>query len=104
MSARPDGPTAVQTPPAGIPVIPSPTWLTADATAERASRHVTTIRLAAVRGQLHGHQTTRNGRAVRGGKWTFHAAAVDAWMRGLDAHTQAVACGCAPATRRGQTR
>lgn len=101
---NPTGPTAVQTPPAGIPVVqPAPTWLTADAAAERASRHVTTIRLAAVTDQLHGHQPLRNGRPVRGGKWTFHVAAVDAWLRGQDVRSQAIACGCVTvAARRGR--
>lgn len=104
MSTRPDGaPAAVQTPPTGIPLVPpAPAWLTADAAAERAARHVTTIRLAAVTGDLHGHQPMRNGRRVRGGKWSFHPAAVDAWLRGLDERAQAVACGCVT-TRRGRS-
>lgn len=85
--------SSVVTPPTGIPV--TPTWLTADAVAVRALRHVTTIRLAAVEGQLHGHQSMRNGKPIRGGKWSFHVAAVDAWLRGLDARAQAIACGCA---------
>lgn len=92
---RPDGRAAVATPPTGIPVVATPTWLTTAAVSERAERHVTTVRLAAVNGELHGHQAMRNGRPLRKGKWLFHVAAVDAWLRGLDARTQAVACGCA---------
>lgn len=92
---------------AGVPLVTPPTgvtWLTAGGVAEHTDRHVTTIRLAAVRDELHGHQPMLNGRPVRGGKWAFHPAAVNAWVRGLDERAQAVACGCAPAARRGRAR
>ncbi len=97
MSAPSGGPTAVATPPAGIPAVaPAPTWLNSAQVAERADTHVTTIRRAAYAGELHGHQSMRNGRPLRKGKWLFHAAAVDAWLRGLDVRAQAIACGCVP--------
>lgn len=77
-----------------------PTWLTSDAVAARAQRSPSTVRLAAVTGQLHGHQTMRDGRPVRKGKWVFHTAAVDAWVRGHDVRAQITACGCVTATVR----
>lgn len=70
------------------------TWLPSGPVAARAGRSVSTIRLAAVTGQLHGHQPMRDGKPVRKGKWIFHAAAVDAWLHGLDTRAQAAACGC----------
>jgi hypothetical protein len=85
---------------------PTATWLTSDAVANRAQRSTSTVRLAAVTKQLHGHQPMRDGQPVRKGKWIFHAAAVDAWLHGHDARTQATACGCAAVTahrRRGAT-
>lgn len=103
MSAHPTGPAAVATPPTGIPIVaPAPTWLTTAAAAERACRSVSTVNLAATSGELHGHQSMRNGRPIRKGKWLFNVAAVDAWLHGLDARAQATACGCVAvgATRR----
>ncbi len=80
------------------------TWLTTDAVAARAQRSTSTVRLAAVTKQLHGHQPMRNGQPMRKGKWIFHAGAVDAWLHGHDERAQAAACGCAAVTnRRGRT-
>lgn len=76
------------------------TWLTSDGVAQRAQRSASTVRLAAVTGQLHGHQSVRDGRPVRKGKWVFHVAAVDAWIQGLDVRTQTTACGCITAAVR----
>lgn len=73
------------------------TWLTSVAVADRAQRDPSTVRLAAVTGQLHGHQSMRDGRPIRKGKWLFHAAAVDAWLHGHDIRAQATACGCTAA-------
>ena len=78
----------------------APTWLTSGEVADRARRSPSTVRLAAVTGQLHGHQSMRGGKPIRKGKWLFHVTAVDAWIRGLDERAQAIACGCAAATRR----
>lgn len=92
-------PGAVRTPPAGVPVVgPAPTWLTSDSVADRAQRSPSTVRLAATSGALHGHQSMRDGRPVRKGKWVFHVAAVDAWLHGLDVRAQADACGCTAVT------
>ena len=103
MSAPSGGPTAVATPPIGIPAVtPTPTWLNSTQVAERAGTHPCTIRRAAVTAELHGHQPMRNGRPLRKGKWLFHTDAADAWLRGQDVRAQAIACGCAtlPARRR----
>jgi hypothetical protein len=105
VNTRPDGRASVATPPGGIPVVPpTPTWLTTADVAERAQRSISTVNAAAVSGELHGHQSTRNGRPIRKGKWLFHTDATDAWIHGLDARAQAVACGCPATTRRGRTR
>lgn len=71
------------------------TWLTSDAVADRAQRSASTVRLAAVTKQLHGHQAMRDGQPIRKGKWIFSTAAVDAWLQGHDERTQTSACGCA---------
>lgn len=69
-------------------------WLNTAAAAARAHRSPSTVRDAAARGELHGHQPLRNGRPIRKGTWSFHAAAVDAWVRGGDDRAQRIACGC----------
>lgn len=78
----------------------APTWLTSDAVATRAARSTSTVRLAAVTKQLHGHQSTRDGKPIRKGKWVFHTAAVDAWLHGYDLRAQVTACGCEVVTTR----
>lgn len=92
---RPDGIAAVATPPTGIPVAtPAPTWLPTEGVAAYTHRTVYAVRRSAVSGELHGHQPLRDGKPLRKGKWTFHVAAVDAWLRGQDVRAQAIACGC----------
>lgn len=73
----------------------SATWLNTAQTAARIHRDPSTVRRAAEHGELHGHQPQRAGRAVPGSRWTFAAAAVDAFVQGLDERAQREACGCA---------
>lgn len=82
-----------------VPAAPSPAagpgdWLNTEQVAARTHRHVETVRRQVGAGELHGHQATRRGRAIRGSRWTFRPAAVDAWVEGLDVAAQARACGC----------
>jgi hypothetical protein len=65
------------------------TWRTAAQVAAQIHRDPCTVRKAAVRGELHGHQRTRKG------TWSFSDAAVDAFVQGLDDRAQREACGCA---------
>lgn len=69
-------------------------WLNTEQAAARANRHPVTVRRAASSGELHSHQPLRSGRPVRGARLSFHPAAVDAWVRGLDEPAQRQACGC----------
>lgn len=71
------------------------TWLTTAEVAARTGRHTVTVRRAAADGSLHSHQPLRGGRPVPGSRRRFAAAAVDAWVQGLDDRTQRQACGCA---------
>lgn len=71
------------------------TWQTSAQVAERIHRDPCTVRRAAEAGELHGHQRMRNGHPVPGSRWTFAAAAVDAFVQGLDDRAQREACGCA---------
>lgn len=70
-------------------------WQTSAQVADRVHRDVSTVRRAAEEESLHGHQPLRDGRPVRGGRWTFAEPAVDAWVQGLDLRAQREACGCA---------
>lgn len=70
-------------------------WETTRAVAARLRRATSTIRGAAESGVLHGHQGMRDGRPVRGSRWSFAPAAVDAWVQGLDIRAQTEVCGCA---------
>ncbi|MFI9817597.1 excisionase family DNA-binding protein [Saccharothrix variisporea] len=63
-------------------------WLTVDLVAQRVNRHKVTVRRALESGEMHGHQTGR------GGRWSVAAAAIDAWVQGIDGVD---ACGCAKA-------
>ncbi|GGU61648.1 hypothetical protein GCM10010178_62270 [Lentzea flava] len=63
-------------------------WLSSAQASKRSHRTASTVSHAAVNGLLHGHQ------AVPGGRWVFHADAIDAWLRGHDATRQREACGC----------
>lgn len=63
-------------------------WRTTNQVAKQIHRDPSTVRLAAERGELHGHQRTA------GGRWSFAPAAVDAYVQGLDDHAQREACGC----------
>jgi hypothetical protein len=67
---------------------PDSPWLTKAEDAHRARRSVNRTNLALDRADLHGHQR------CRGGRWTVHIDAVDAWTRGLDEQAQMAACGC----------
>lgn len=64
-------------------------WQTATQVADRIRRNVCTVQRIAATGELHGHQRKFKGR------WTFAAAAVDAYVQGLDDRVQREACGCA---------
>jgi len=71
-------------------------WLTPAQVAARmreggSKTHVVTVRKALESGELHGHQRVHRGR------WAVPAAAVDAWIKGMDG---AAACGCRPKLRR----
>jgi hypothetical protein len=70
-------------------------WENTRAVATRVGRATSTIRAAAESGLLHGHQGMRDGRPVRGSRWSFAPTAVDAWVQGLDTRAQTEACGCA---------
>lgn len=71
-------------------------WETSTEVAKRIRRDPRTVRAAAEGGQLHGHQRLdRRRRPVPGSRWTFAAAAVDAYVQGLDERAQIEACGCA---------
>lgn len=68
------------------------TWLTTSDVATRLDREPFRVREAAESGRLHGHQPTRNGRPVSGGRWIFAAVAVDAFVEGADEPHQRRAC------------
>lgn len=67
-------------------------WMTTNEVADRIRRDPSTVRRAAESGELHGHQRMRNGRPVPGSRWTFAAAAVDAYVQGADERAQRAAC------------
>jgi hypothetical protein len=77
-----------------------PNWLTTAQVADRIHRNPCTVRRAAELGELHGHQPMRDGRPVRGGRWSFAESAVDAFVQNLDDRAQRDACGCARLRRR----
>lgn len=52
-------------------------WLTTQQAAERATRHVDTVRRALEAGELHGSQ-----RKARG-TWRIHVDCADAWVAGV---------------------
>ncbi len=68
-------------------------WLTPAQVAEKrgGKTHVVTVWKALESGELHGHQPKR------GGHWSIAAAAVDAWITGMDG---VAACGCRQKLRR----
>lgn len=68
------------------------TWLTTADVAAHLERDPSTVRSAAECGALHGHQPTRNGRPVGGGRWIFAKAAVERFVQGVDEQGQRTAC------------
>jgi hypothetical protein len=64
-------------------------WQTAEQVAAQIHRNPCTVRKAARRGELHGHQT------VFKGTWSFKPEAIDAYIQGFDDRAQREACGCA---------
>lgn len=53
-----------------------PVWLDTAKAAQRADRHVITVRRALEADQLHGSQRTA------GGRWRIHVDCLDAWVAG----------------------